>query len=75
MLNYLKKISTNRLTINNGISETLNTVISLRKIQPINEKRIYLWYGLEKLKNELFLLQQDREDVKENTIIDMKMIK
>lgn len=66
MVDYLKKISTNRLTINNGISETLNTVISLRKIQPINEKRIYLWYGLEKLKNELFLLQQDREDVKES---------
>ena len=32
------------------------------KVRPSRHKMVYLWYGLDKLKNEIFLLEQDEED-------------
>lgn len=60
--NLLKNIKSKRLTTRIGIDEVLNELSSMRKIRPLEHNRVYLWYGLDKLKNEIFLKAQDEED-------------
>lgn len=63
MINYLKKIQAKQLSLNIGIHSCLNLIAELRKIRPTHGKNtIYIWYGLDKFKNELFLMNQDDED-------------
>ena len=70
LLDMLKKISSPRLKINNGIASTLITINKIKKIRPqYDSATVYLWYGLDKLKNELFLLEQEEEE--ERNQVDM----
>lgn len=63
MIRELQAIQCDRLTFNIGIRETLNCICSLKKIKPIRAGcNVYLWYGLDKLKNEIFLMNQENED-------------
>lgn len=63
MIGHLRKIRSERLILNVGLDATLSALTELRKLKPLSgHRRIYLWYGLDKLKNELFLRQQDAED-------------
>ena len=62
MVKHLKKIQSDNLKINIGAMSCLKTIDELRKIRPTpGMNTIYIWYGLDKLKNELFLLNQDNE--------------
>lgn len=62
MIGLLRKIQSSRLMLNVGVCSTLDTIAGLRKIRPTPGKNtIYIWYGLDKLKNELFLMHQDEE--------------
>lgn len=64
MIEKIKLLNSNRLVLNIGITKTLNAIAKLRKIRPNNcGNTIYIWYGLDKIKNEIFLLNQDDEDV------------
>lgn len=59
IIGQLKNISSSRLSINVGINETQKTISQLRRIQVAKSTNfIYLWYGLDKLKNMIFLLNQ-----------------
>lgn len=63
MLSQLQQLHCDRLTFSTGIQDALETIYGLRKIRPVSEgSRIFLWYGLDKLKNEIFLKNQDDED-------------
>ncbi len=72
MLSYLKKIRSNRLIINVGIKDSLSAISELKKIGRGNRKTIYFWYGLEKIKNELFLMEQDEssEEIEESVSVN-----
>lgn len=62
-IEFLHAIHSEKLIINEDIHSVLNMIGQLKKIRPVRDgKRIYLWYGLEKLKNELFLLKQDENE-------------
>ena len=59
----IRKIHSPNLKVNLGIEEMLATVDKLRKIRPsFNSNDIYVWYGLEKMKNELFLYHQNDDE-------------
>ena len=63
LLELLGNIRCERLKIDTGISSFLDTVSGLKKIRPLNgTNKIYLWVGLEKIRNELFLLDQDSHE-------------
>ena len=63
MIGFLKKIQSSQLILNIGIRSTLDTIAGLKKIRPTpGRNTIYIWYGLDKLKNELFLMSQDEND-------------
>ena len=67
MIEMLKKINSERLEINVGLEETFKAISSLKKIRPNYEQNtVFCWYGLEKLKNEIFLMDQD-DDLQEDT--------
>ena len=60
MIEQLRRLKSRRLTINVGTDAARSTLSSLRRIRPNYETRtIYLWYGLDRLENELFLAQQE----------------
>lgn len=60
---HLQNIASSRLHLSVGISQVLDTIGSVEKIRPLRgERRIYFWYGLNKLKNALFLLSQEEEE-------------
>ena len=60
MIKILSQIRSDRFIINVGIRKTLETISSLKKIRPsYDHKYVYIWYGLDKLRNELYLLEQD----------------
>lgn len=66
MIAQLRSIRCDRLLMGVGIKETLNNINRLKRIRPVSDGSIiYLWYGLDKLKNEIFLLNQDDEDENE----------
>ena len=59
----LKNIQSDRFVLNTDIHSTISTIKGMKKIRPTpGRNTIYIWYGLDKLKNELFLLQQDNEE-------------
>lgn len=63
LIGLLNKIRAERLTINAGIRSCLEVIAELKKIRPSYETNtIYVWYGLDKLKNELFLMKQENAD-------------
>lgn len=63
MIGLLRKIHSTQLTLNIGIRSSLDTIAGLRKIRPTpGRNTIYFWYGLDKLKNELFLMDQDEDE-------------
>lgn len=63
MIGLLKQLRSERLIMNIGVRDTLKTIQSLKRIKPrAGGNTIYLWYGLDKLKNEIFLMNQDDEE-------------
>ena len=63
MINQIQNIGSRRLHLHIGLKEGLNLIKKLKKIRPIDDNRnIYIWYGLDKLKNEIFLAEQDEEE-------------
>lgn len=63
IIEQLYRLTSKRLNINVGTEAALNVISSLRKIRPNYETRtVYLWYGLDRLENELFLAQQEGSD-------------
>lgn len=74
---HLIKIKSARLHINYGYDEVMFCIDSLKKLKPYKGGRIiYLWYGLNKLKNLIFLNSQDDEgdnDTKSNFSIPDKI--
>lgn len=62
LINLLQLIQCDRLEINEGLNESIACISSLKRIHPQYKKNtIYLWFGLEKLKNEIFLHSQNQE--------------
>ncbi len=56
----LRNIRDPRLSLRVGLDRVLESVQSLQTIRPGHGGRtIHLWYGLDKMKNELFLRKQD----------------
>ena len=63
MIAQLRGIRSDRLVVNACLPDTLSCILSLKKIRPLSgENRVYLWYGLDKLKNELFLMHQEHDE-------------
>lgn len=62
MQKQLQEIHSDRLTFAVGVREVLGVIYRLRKIRPSGENQIFLWYGLEKLKNDIFLMNQEEDD-------------
>lgn len=66
MLEQLRNISSDRMKLNIGTKATLNEISRFKKIQPTpGNNTVYVWYGLDKLKNELFLMTQTEEEMPE----------
>ena len=66
MIEKIKLLKSDRLVLNVGIRDTLSTIANLKKIRPnVNGNTIYIWYGLDKIKNELFLMNQSDEETEE----------
>lgn len=62
----IKQIQSNRLRINYGFDEVASCLKSLKKLKPsVNGKTVYIWYGLNKLKNLIFLNEQETEERQE----------
>lgn len=63
LLGHLQKIRSPQLHMNIGIRDCMKVIGGLRKFRPTGgANTVYIWYGLEKLKNEIFLLNQDEEE-------------
>lgn len=63
LYNHLNGIVSDRLILNYGYGQVMSCIDSLKKMKPYKGGRmIYLWYGLQKLKNMIFLNSQDDED-------------
>lgn len=61
--NMLDKIHSDKLTINFGYDGVMDCLNSLKKIKPTyNERVIYLWYGLNKLKTIIFQHEQNDDE-------------
>lgn len=62
---HLLNIKGNNLTLLFGASEVLNQIRCLNKIKPLRgERKIMLWYGLNKLKNAVYLMSQEDVEIK-----------
>ena len=62
LINLLSKIQSSRLNIVSGTKSVLDTIASLKQIKPLkNRRKIYFWYGMNKLKNSIFQLEQEKE--------------
>lgn len=56
----LKQLKSERLLINYGFKEVTSLLKTLKKITPFsNGKAVYIWYGFNKLKNLVFLNEQE----------------
>ena len=74
MINQLRNIASDRMTLNIGTKAMLNEISRLKKIQPTpGTNTVYVWYGLDKLKNELFLMTQTEETIPEEKPADAAM--
>ena len=63
LLECIKSLESERLFIREGCTSVLELIKEFSKITPLyGENKVYVWYGLEKLKNELFLLTQEEEE-------------
>jgi len=64
LIDTLRKIRSPRFEIRTGVDAVMETIRSLQRIRPTyGSNTVYLWYGLDKLKNEIFLAEQeDRAD-------------
>lgn len=63
LIDIIRKIHSPQLTLSIGIHSALDIIAGLRKIRPTpGRNTIYIWYGLDKLKNELFLMNQDADE-------------
>ncbi len=64
LYDHLRKIRSDRLHLAFGLRPVLEIIEGVKKMKPLRgERRIYFWYGLNKLKNAFFLLsQEDGED-------------
>ena len=66
LVRCLQQIRSHRLTFNIGVAKVLGEISKLKKIRPLHQGHVvYLWYGLDKLKNEIFLMRQDMEEAEE----------
>lgn len=64
---HLKKIKSKRIQVNYGYDSVMSCINELKKITPCKNGRvIYFWYGLNKLKNLIFINSQEDND-SENT--------
>lgn len=62
MIEQLRRLTSGRLALNVGTGAALGLISALRRIKPNYEQRtIFLWYGLDRLENELFLSNQADE--------------
>lgn len=58
----LKQLKSERLLINYGFKQVTSLLKTLKKITPFsNGKAVYIWYGFNKLKNLVFLNEQEAE--------------
>lgn len=63
LYNHLSKIKSDRLQINYGYDKVMFCIEGLKKFKPVKNGRvIYLWYGMQKLKNLIFLNSQDEDE-------------
>ncbi len=70
LIEILRNIQSHRLGIRVGVDAVTETIHSLQKIRPsYGSNTIYLWYGLDKLKNAIFLKMQDG-GAADNTTVD-----
>ena len=59
LIDILRNIRSPRFEIRAGVDAVMGTICSLQKIRPsYGSNTIYLWYGLDKLKNAIFLKTQ-----------------
>lgn len=63
MISNIQMIKSNRMSLNIGTDAAISVVNALKIIKPDYEMRtIYLWYGLDRFENELFLKEQNEEN-------------
>lgn len=66
LIRRLQNICSERLKFRIGVAAVLDEISALKKIRPSSDAHaVYLWYGLDKLKNEIFLMRQDMEEADE----------
>lgn len=59
LIDILRNIRSPRFEIRAGVDAVMGTIRSLQKIRPAyGSNTVYLWYGLDKLKNAIFLKTQ-----------------
>lgn len=67
---FLSKIKSERFLLNFGFKAFEKTVLNLEKMMPAIGYRVtYVWYGLNKLKNLVFLNTQTSESVDESLLV------
>lgn len=63
LFNLIRKISCSRLHINYGYEAVMRCIQGLKKIKPhSNGRLLYIWYGLNKLNNLIYLHTQSEEN-------------
>lgn len=73
LLRCLQQIRSDRLTFSIGVANVLTEISKLKKIRPLQHGHVvYLWYGLDKLKNEIFLMRQDMEEAEEQQNVSVE---
>lgn len=64
MIDLLRNVHSSRFNIRVGVDAVMESIRSLQKIRPsYGSNTIHLWYGLDKLKNAIFLKTQEDDDV------------
>ena len=64
LASILRRLHSPRLQVNTDVQDILDSIHEQKTIIPSDEgSRVYLWYGLDKLKNVLFLRRQAKENV------------
>lgn len=62
LIDLLGRVDSSRFEVRVGVDAVMDTIRSLRSIRPCYGKStVYLWYGMDKLKNEIFLRNQDSD--------------
>lgn len=69
LIDILRNLRSTRFEIRVGVNAVMKTIRSLQKIRlTYGSNTVYLWYGLDKLKNAIFLKIQDNEE--EDNLMD-----